>query len=166
VKRPQFPDTHHYVFEMTVGIHSALAFSPGEISTLFVDRLFALDEEGKLFPGVTAPEDRLRLAGMEPIGYERSRQRGPGDAYTTALAILDHPSKSKRELGERLDTAIETIDAAILRQRMLNAKLGGLRAKCHHPAALAGGDRKTADALLSAAEAIIAAVEAATKPVL
>ena len=48
-----------------------------EISTLFVDALFALDEQGVLFPGATVPEDRLRMAGMEPIGYQRSRRSPP-----------------------------------------------------------------------------------------
>jgi|SRR3984885_15155498 hypothetical protein len=69
--QPWFPDTHHYIFDLTVGINSALTFSAGKISTLFVDALFALDEQGLLFPGVTVPEDRLRMAGMELIGYQR-----------------------------------------------------------------------------------------------
>lgn len=37
MKRPQFPETHHYVFEMTIGINSALTVSPGDISTLVID---------------------------------------------------------------------------------------------------------------------------------
>ncbi len=77
MKRDQFPDTHLYTFDLTVGINSVLTFSAGEISTLFVDALFALDEQGVLFPGATVPEDRLRMAGMEPIGYQRSRRSPP-----------------------------------------------------------------------------------------
>ena len=50
VKRDQFPDTHLYTFDLTVGINSVLTFSAGEISTLIVDALFALDEQGVLFP--------------------------------------------------------------------------------------------------------------------
>ena len=65
-----------------------------------------------------------------------------------------------------MDEAIGAIDVAIARQRTLMAKLVGLRDRCHHPSGLSAEERKTAEAVLAAAEAIIKAVEEATKPVL
>ena len=165
MKQPQFPGTHHYIFDLTIGINSALTFSAGEISTLFVDALFALDKQGLLFPGATVPEDRLRLAGMEPIGYERSRRSEPiGETYLS-LPPQELP-KWRLKLRDRMDEAIGAIDVATARQRTLMAKLVGLRDRCHHPSGLSAEDRKTAEAVLAAAEAIIKAVEEATKPVL
>jgi hypothetical protein len=165
VKRPQFPDTLHYVFEMMVGINSALILSAGEISSLFIDGLFALDEQGLLFPGVTTPEDRLRLAGMEPMGYERFRRSRPeGDAYTSALAMT--LPKNKRHLRDRLEKAETSLGAAISRQRMLCAKLSSVRDSALHTRRSTEENRKSAEALLAAAEAIITGVEAATKTVL
>jgi hypothetical protein len=165
MKRPSFPDTHHYVFELTLGINSVLTFSAGDISTLFVDGLFALDEKGLLFPGVTVPEDRLRIAGMQPIGYERSARGEPlGSAYRNLM--MEKLPKWRLQLRERLDETVGAMDYAVLRQRMLMAKLSGLTDRCLHAPILSDEDRKTAEALLAAAEAIIASVGAATKPVL
>ena len=52
MKREQFPDTHHYIFDFTVGINSVLTFSTGEISTLSVDALFALESVRKVHTGL------------------------------------------------------------------------------------------------------------------
>ena len=94
MKREQFPGTHQYVFELRLGINSALTFSAGEISTLVLDGLFALEEQGMLFPGVTEPEDRLRIAGMDAIGYQRSRRASPiGDAYNRAMSGPGQPTR-------------------------------------------------------------------------
>ena len=102
---------------------------------------------------------------MEPIGYQRSKRSEPlGETYLT-LTPEELP-KWRLELRDRLDEAIGGIDAAVPRQRMLMAKLVGLRDRSHHPSRLSAEDRKTAEAMLAAAEAIIAAVEVATKPVL
>ena len=165
MKRDQFPDTHLYTFDLTVGINSVLTFSAGEISTLFVDALFALDEQGVLFPGATVPEDRLRMAGMEPIGYQRSRRSPPLRGTYRSLLPEELP-KWRLKLINRMDEVVGAIDAATARQRTLMAKLDGLRERCLHPSGLSAEDRKTADAVLAAAEAIIKAVEEATKPIL
>ena len=53
MKRGEFPGTYQTAFEMRLGINSALTFSSGELSTFVLDGLFALDEQGRLFPGVT-----------------------------------------------------------------------------------------------------------------
>jgi hypothetical protein len=104
---------------------------------------------------------------MEPMGYHRFGRRGTlQDTYGETTFSLDELPKATRELRDRLDVAVGSLDAAIPRQRMLMAKLSALTDRCHQPGALTQADRKAAEALLTAADAIIAAVEAALRPVL
>jgi len=161
VKREQYPGTNEYIFELMLGINSALSFSSGELSTLVVNALFALEDQGLLFPGVTEPEDCLRMASMQPVGYRRSALEAPA-----ARAGRRLPTGRKRELKNRLDDVAEMLGAAALRQRMLMAKMSSLSDKCSDPGELKDADLASAEALLTAAEAIIAAVEASAKPVL
>ena len=161
MKREKYPGTNEYIFELMLGINSALSFSSGELSTLVVNALFALEDQGLLFPGVTEPEDCLRMASMQPVGYRRSALDAPA-----ARAGRRLPTGRKRELKNRLDDVAEMLGAAALRQRMLMAKMSSLSDKCSDPGDLKDADRASADALLTAAEAIIAAVEASAKPVL
>ena len=65
-------DTHHYIFELTLGINADLTLSAGELATLVLNGLFALEERNTLFTGITEPYDRLRLASMNATGFERS----------------------------------------------------------------------------------------------
>jgi hypothetical protein len=59
VKREKYPTKHRYVFELMVDIDSAVGLSAGELAALVVEGLFALDQQGVLFPGLTTPEHRL-----------------------------------------------------------------------------------------------------------
>lgn len=161
MKREKYPGTNEYIFELMLGINSALGFSSGELSTLVVNALFALEEQGQLFPGITEPEDSLRMASMQPVGYRRSAL--DAQAARTGRRL---PTRRKRELKNRLDDAVQMLDAAQLRQRMLMAKMSSLSDKCFDPGELQDADRASAEALLAAAEAIIAAVDASAKPVL
>ena len=102
---------------------------------------------------------------MEPIGYQRSKRSEMFGGNYRSLLPAELP-KWRLKLSDRMDEAIGAIDGAILRQHMLMAKLVGLRDRCHHPSGLSAEDRKTAEAVLAAAEAIIKAIEEATKPVL
>ena len=105
MKSEQLPGTHQFVFELTLGINSALTLSSGELSTLVLDGLFALEEQDMLFPGITEPRDRLRMARMNAIGYERSGLSTPrGAAYELLMSRLGRLSKGKLKLKERLDT--------------------------------------------------------------
>ena len=66
------------------------------------------------------------MAGMEPIGYQRSRRSEPlGETYTS-LPPEELP-KWRLRLRDRMDEAIGAIDVAIARQRTLMAKLVGTR---------------------------------------
>jgi hypothetical protein len=162
VRQSQIPDTVEFVFEMSVGIHSALALSPGDVSELFVNALMSLDEENRLFPGVTVPEDRLRMASMDPVGYRRP---APSPAQSGMLNPAKLP-QDRRELRVRLEEAMEALNATSARQRMLAAKLGASFDRIHYPAPLSEEDRQLAEALLTAAETITSSAEAALRSVL
>jgi hypothetical protein len=163
VRRPQISGTIIYVFEATIGIHSALSFSSGDVSQLLTNALFDLDEEGRLFPGITDPEDRLRMVGMHPIGYERSVRDTRSEDETLDPTRLP---KEKQELRVRLEEAGEALDAVMLRQRMLGAKLNALFNRCHYRTPLSAEDKQKAETLLAAAEAITSSAQAALEPVL
>jgi hypothetical protein len=167
VKRGKYPDTHEYIFELTLEINRALTLSPGEVTTLVLDALFALDKQGSLFPGVTIPEKRLRTAGMEAIGYERSDDDAPADrVYKNLLSGSETPSKGEHGFAGRLWEAADAMIAAMLHQHMLVAKMHGLAEKHLYPAPITEAERASAEAFIAAAEAIRAAVEAAAKPIL
>jgi hypothetical protein len=166
VKRGEFPGTYQYAFEMRLGINSALTLSAGELSALVLDGLFAMDEQGTLFPGVTEPEDRLRMASMDAIAYERLGRSVPfGDTYDRLIKSIGRAARGKRELKERLDEAVAKLGATILRQRILMAQMRGLSDRCLYTDALKDTERARAGTLIAATEAITAAVETSTKPI-
>ena len=59
-----------FVFELTLGIDSSLSHSGGELATLILDGIFALDDRGLLLPGLTEPVDRLQLASCGATGFQ------------------------------------------------------------------------------------------------
>ena len=153
-------------FEMRLGINSALTFSSGELSTFVLDGLFALDEQGTLFPGVTEPEDRLRMASMDAIAYERLGRSVPyGDTYDRLIKSIGRAARGKRELKEKLDEAVVKLGAMMLRQRILMAQMQGLSDRCMYTDALTDAERARAGTLIAATEAITAAVEASVNPI-
>jgi hypothetical protein len=169
VRHAEFPRTHRFLFELELEISSALSMSAGEMGVLIGDGLFALDDQELLFPGVSTPAAEVRLlsVALGAIGYKTWGRAAPiSKAYRQLIDRAERTTKGNRNLGERLDYALGTIGAAQLNQRMLMAKLLGLRDKCRHPVSVTDADRTIAEALLAAAEAIAAAVEAATKPVM
>ena len=103
------------------------------------------------------------MVGMQPIGYERS-----ADVADPDHEMLDPTGlpKEKRELRVRLEEAMEPINAVMLRQRMLGAKLSALFNRCHYAAPLSAEDKQKAETLLAAAEAITGSAQAALGPVL
>jgi hypothetical protein len=167
MKRGQYPGTYQYAFEMRLGINSALTLSAGELSALVLDSLFALDEQGTLFPGVTEPEDRLRMASMDAIAYERLGRSVPyGDAYDRLIKSIGRAARGKRELKDKLDEAVAKLGATMLRQRILMAQMRGLSDRCMYTDALTEAERTRAATLIAATEAITAAVDASAKLVL
>jgi hypothetical protein len=165
MKRGEFPGTYQYAFEVRLGINSALTLSAGELSTLVLDGLFAMDEQGTLFPGVTEPEDRLRMASMDAIAYERLGRSVPyGDAYDRLIKTIGRAARGKRELKERLDDALAKLGATMLRQRILMAQMRGLSDRCMYTDALTDAERTRAATLIAATETITAAVDASVIP--
>lgn len=166
--RAPFPPSQHFLFEIEVGVSSALALSSGELAMLISDGLSALDDRGLLFPGVTTPDRGNRLLGVKigAIGYQRFGRTGPADEAYRRLFMGRGRRRSHRSLGERLDSRIVELSAGLINQRMLIARLTGLSDKCRHPTALSDADRTIGEALLTASDTIIQTVEDQLKPVL
>jgi hypothetical protein len=165
VKREKYPTKHRYVFELMVDIDSAVGLSAGELAALVVEGLFALDQQGVLFPGLTTPEHRLITVCLCAIAYSSWGRAAPVDKAYRRI-IKSQPIRDKRDFEYELESAFDGLSAVILRQRMLMAIIRGLANKCRHPTAFAEADGTRAFALIAAAEAIIAAVETSAKPVL
>jgi hypothetical protein len=148
---------------MLIGIDSAITLSSGEVGGFLVDGLFVLDREGVLFPGLVRPEHRLLEVMIGAIGYHRFGRTVPiGDAYRRLITEKEgRAARGKRSLKERLDDASAVIHAGLLTQQILMARLKGLSDRCLHPSAITDEDRQTAEALVTAADAIAAAVDAA-----
>jgi hypothetical protein len=79
MKHPIQSGSLQFLFELELEISSALGFSAGELCELVSDGLFALDNEGRLFPGITAPnaENRLKRVTMGATGYGQSSRYHP-----------------------------------------------------------------------------------------
>ena len=156
-----------FVFELTLGIDSSLSYSGGELATLILDGIFALDDRGLLFPGVTEPVDRLQLASCGATGFERTDRSGPIDrAYEQLIAPRRRVSDAQLEFQQRLDAALTETTASMLRQNSLLAKIRGLSDRGFFGGRIKEEDRRSAEALVGAAEAITATVNEALKPVL
>lgn len=76
MKRPVLSDNNQFLFELELEIGSGLGFSAGELCELVVDGLFALDDEGKLFRGITRS---LRMMLLLPTTRSRSNSGAPED---------------------------------------------------------------------------------------
>jgi hypothetical protein len=163
-------ETRRFSFELTVNITSSLSIAAGELSELLLDGIFALDEEGILFPGVTIPGngDRLVEASIRLAGYARPAElTDPGTAYRALMAGKGRrPSQANDELGERLRNAAAELHAGVLRQRMLIARLRALGGEIGGAGPVADMDPVVAEALITAANSVTAAVDAAIMPVL
>ena len=169
--RAGYPKTHEYCFELTIEITSAFSMAAGEIGMLVSEGLFALDEQGALFPGVGSPEPLARLltAKATAIGYaSRGRDAPTGNAYRRLRESEVPPASPDAHLFQALYAALIGVDGATRRHRMMMAKLLAAADRCRHatPTPLGDADRVAAEALVSAAYQMVTAVDAATKPVL
>lgn len=163
MRPPSFPATNRFAYELELEISSALTFSAGELGALALDGLFSLDGEGRLFPGITSPDAGNRLIGVQigAIGYERRGTAAPiGDRYRRlVLKPRGRITKATRDLGDRLEQAVDTVSEGLIHQRMLIAKLSGLADKCRHRGAVTDADRTIAEALLTSAETLERTIE-------
>jgi hypothetical protein len=165
MKRPTQSDNLQFLFELELEISSALGFSAGELSELVIDGLFALDREGRLFPGITTPnsENRLKRVTMGATGYGQSDRYHPlHSSYRQSM----HRARRATKTVDRLENAACILMMNLIPQRMLIAKLPGLTGEFRKPSAATDADQTRAEALLSAAEAVIEAVETSVKPYL
>ena len=164
------PDTRRFSFELTVEITSSLSISAGELSELLLDGIFALDEEGILFPGVTIPANGYRLidGSIRLAGYARPGGLADPDAAYHALMAGKgrRPSTATQKIGDRLRKAAAELHAAVLRQRMLIARLRALGGEVGGADPVADMDPIVAEALITAAGSVTGAVEEALTQVL
>jgi hypothetical protein len=165
MKRPILLDSQQFLFELELEISSALGFSAGELCELVVDGLFTLDNEGRLFPGITTPntENRLKRVTMGATGYGQSDRYHP--VHSTYRQSM-HRGRRVTKTVDRLEDAACILMMNLIPQRMLIAKLLGLTGVFRRPSSATDADQTRAEALLSAAEAVIEAVEASVKPCL
>ena len=165
----KFPATRRFAFELELEVSSVLGFSIGELGALALDGLFVLDGEGRLFPGVTTPDAGNRLAAgkIGAIGYTRHANTPSEDRYTQlVLQRKGRPTKSIRNLDDRLTQAIEVVSEGVFHQHMLLAKLKGLADKCGYRGAITDADRTIAETFITAAETVSKVVETSVRPVL
>jgi hypothetical protein len=165
MKRPIRSDNQQFLFELELEISSALGFSVGELCELVVDGLFALDKEGRLFPGITTPssENRLKSVTMGATGYAQSSRYHP---VHSRYRQSKHRARRVTKTVDRLEDAACILMMNLIPQRMLIAKLLGLTNEFRKPSAATDADQTRAEALLSAAEAVIEAVETSVMPCL
>ena len=165
MKRPIQSGSLQFLFELELEIGSALGFSAGELCELVIDGLFALDDEGRLFPGITTPntENRLKRVTMGATGYGQSDRYHPVHSrYRQSM----HRARRVTKTVDRLEDAACILMMNLIPQRMLIAKLLGLTGEFRGPSAATDADQTRAEALLRAAEAVIEAVETSVKPCL
>jgi hypothetical protein len=165
MKRPILPDSQQFLFELELEISSALGFSAGELCELVVDGLFVLDDEGRLLPGITTPnaENRLKRVTMGATGYGQSGRYHPvHNRYRRSM----HRARRVTKTVDRLEDAACIMMMNLIPQRMLIAMLLGLTGEFRGPSAATDADQTRAQALLSAAAAVIEAVESSVKPCL
>jgi hypothetical protein len=165
MKRPIRSDSLQFLFELELEISSALGFSAGELCELVIDGLFALDKKGSLFPGITTPssENRLKRVTMGATGYGQSSRYHPvHNRYRRSM----HRARRVTKTVDRLEDAACILMMNLMPQRMLIAKLLGLTGALRQPSTATDADQTRAEALLSAAEAVIEAVETSVIPCL
>ena len=121
------PSGLRFAYELEIEITPALSLSAGELDNLILDGLFALDEQGILFPGVNTPSAGLRLieAGIGAVGYARTGNAAPADeAYRRLMQRKGRVTKTSRQLEARLEEAAASLGAALLCQRNAGGEAG------------------------------------------
>lgn len=162
-----YPATHRFQYELDVEISAAFSISSGELGMMLADGLFALDEEGILFPGATVPETRLQKATIGAIGYSRWDRSPPlGRAYRH---LLDRePAKADRDhpLFDLAERALAILGASSMKQRTLMSRLLAISDRCRHGNVLSDEERAAAVVVVSAALDIARDVNAKLEVVL
>jgi hypothetical protein len=163
MKRPLLPSGRRFSFELNTEITSVLLFSPGELAELFSDGLFALDKAGQLFPGVTVPAAGERLLSVElgPVGFARPEEPGSLRVTYEDLMARGQSRPAHTHVAVRLNDAATALQACVMRQRMLIARMRAVEEMTRRPRAIVHVDRDAAEVMITAVSHIAAAVDAA-----
>lgn len=161
------PQGRSFTFSVGIELHPSFALSSGELAELLADGFMALNSAGLLFPGVSNIELGKRLFGIsvEPTGFGRGNAQT--DIDRTYQAMMGHRGKARRSpQSEDLSDAIGRLGVAMLRQRMLSARLSALAGRTPSPDAGTrtnhGGEVELA---LAAADSLIDTTDAVLDPI-
>ena len=147
-----YPTSVRFLYELEVEINSMLSISSGELALLLTDGLFALDEEGLLFPGATIPETRLQKATIGAIGYGRWDRSPPLSAvYRSLLDREPAETDPDRPLFVLAESALAALGGCAMRQKTLMGRLLAIGDRCRHGDTLSDEDRAAAMVVVGAA---------------
>jgi len=146
----------HFVFEVELEINPTLYLAPGELATLLLDGLFALDEDDRLFPGATDPE---RILSASAMSCGHSRYSEPGRPPIRSAPSSDRPAQPRTEEDDgiliNLNDAFFDIEKVLMEQRTLIFKIRGLEEDLRSSSSLSEADRLYAQKLLRASAALV-----------
>jgi hypothetical protein len=117
-----------FSFSVGIDINPHYGFTYAELMELLSDGLFAMDEAGLLFPGVSIPGEGERLFGVSvgPLDQLVSRRPPKADDSYEALLRRRRVSAADETLGSELYEAAMAVGVGLLRQRMLKARMMAL----------------------------------------
>ena len=149
-------------FRIALEVSAALDMPASELGSLLLDGIFALDEHGLLFPGVTWPpiEDRLLMGSVEV-----DRTARPAAMPATSAVYRHLMGKTPRrtppllaDITDDLDHAVSEVEAASLVLRSFIGQLRGfaMAARSADPTDL---NREKAAATMEAANALVRHIE-------
>jgi hypothetical protein len=159
-----------FSFSVRIDINPHFGFTYAELMELLSDGLFAMDEAGLLFPGVSIPGDGQRLFGVRvgPLDQLASLRPPKADVSYEALLKRRRVSAADETLGSELYDAAMAIGIGLLRQRMLKARMMALNETATtgsrtQPLAAMRDDSKVA---LAAARRLIEVTQEVLDPIL
>jgi hypothetical protein len=164
------PKCRQYEFKVELGLNPRYALSAGEMAEFLADGLLAVDEAGLLFPGVSIPGhgERLWRVSVEALGFARTATATESDRSIRLLAARAPRNKSDQRRWDSLTEAGAELGVAILRQRMLEARLGALEEEFAPSAAEPQSPeaRAALQAALAAVQRLVALTDEVLDPIL
>ena len=142
-----------YTFDVSIEIHDAVSFVPGELGTYLAEALFELDKLDLLFPGLKTPQpgERVLSVGLQQTGYQR---RPAPAAEATPEIISAIGTTTQRELLSTLTDRAMAVTDFIRDLRLIKAKAEGMRDRLAATPVWTKAQSQEAKALLAALETV------------
>ncbi len=162
-----------YDLRVRLDITATLDIPIAEVGGLVIDGLFALDDQGLLFPGITIPDgpERLVNASVHVEGYSRPSVVPPvNKAFEKLMGrrrVVQPPKES--DLLEAVDNAVILLVAMQRQQRMFVAQMSSVAAAVRAEEGDAGHSVKTAGrakTLLAAVGRLVECFDTEIRPVM